>query len=480
MRKIVAIGPGFVVLAVMAAFALIGPAAVQKVLFARTQAEVILARQVLDQDNILEQIDAATRRVAAVVEPSVVHIEVSLRPGGADEPSFGPGASGAGWVYDELGHLVTNAHVVGAAESARVEFSNGRTLPAKVIYADAFTDIAVLRVDPGPGLIPVARDSSRPVSVGDRVYAFGSPFNFKFSMSEGIVSGLGRNPRTGGSINTFTNYIQTDAAVNPGNSGGALVNVRGELVGMNVAIATGRGSGSPTQGQSAGISFAIPLGVIESVVDQAISNGRVSRGFLGISMSRDSSRGGAVDVVDAEGRFVTRGVEVTSVSEGLPAAKAGIRPGDIITEIQGQPVREQHQLRSIVTAARPGSDIEVTLWREHQTVETIVHLAEFPEEVLQSDAVDPALRNLGVLLLERRISDAEMGVVAEIVRERDGGYQAGLRPGDVIVRVGDDQIADLVTLYGALTRADFLLGRPVRITVMREGSERELTLRAPR
>lgn len=474
MRRIVAFGPAFVVLAVLAAVTFLGPVMVQRMVFTRTQAEVVLARQVLQDDDILERIDRATRRVAEAVKPSVVHIEVTLRAGDG-EAIFGPGASGSGWVYDTEGHIVTNAHVIGAAESAQIEFANGRTATARLVEADAFTDIAVLKVDPGVGVIPVKRDSSRRVALGDRVYAFGSPFNFKFSMSEGIVSGLGRNPRTGSTGNAFTNYIQTDAAVNPGNSGGPLVNVYGELVGMNVAIATGSRQSSNNQGQSAGISFAIPLGVVESVVGQIVDQGEVRRGFLGITSAR--GRGQSTDVLDREGEFVGRGILVASVEDGLAADRAGIEPGDIITRIGENEIREWHHLSSVISTARPGARIDVELWRDGEPVSTEVHLAEFPDSTLQRSALRPALWRAGIQVRELRSANLQPMVQVEGVFERGDAARAGFRRGDLILSVNGEEVTDELSFYAAMGRAEALRGKRVRIGIERDGDRQTLTLR---
>ena len=333
----------------------------------------------------------------------------------------------------------------------------------------------MLKVDPGIGVIPVKRDSSRRVALGDRVYAFGSPFNFKFSMSEGIVSGLGRNPRTGSTGNAFTNYIQTDAAVNPGNSGGPLVNVYGELVGMNVAIATGSRQSSNNQGQSAGISFAIPLGVVESVVGQIVDQGEVRRGFLGITSAR--GRGQSTDVLDREGEFVGRGILVASVEDGLAADRAGIEPGDIITRIGENEIREWHHLSSVISTARPGARIDVELWRDGESVSTEVHLAEFPDSTLQRSALRPALWRAGIQVRELRSANLQPMVQVEGVFERGDAARAGFRRGDLILSVNGEEVTDELSFYAAMGRAEALRGKRVRIGIERDGDRQTLTLR---
>ncbi|MEM8756458.1 MAG: trypsin-like peptidase domain-containing protein [Planctomycetota bacterium] len=477
MRKLVSVAPVLVVCVAMVAAAVFAPQIVRRVLVERTRADIVLARQALETDNILERIDRAVRRVAEIVHPSVVHIEVTVRFNGENQ-RFAAGSSGSGWVYDADGHIITNAHVVGAADTVQVEFSNGRAVTGTVVDADTFTDIAVIKVEPGPGVIPILRgEASERVSMGDRVFAFGSPFNFKFSMSEGIVSGLGRNPRTGSGGSSFTNYIQTDAAVNPGNSGGPLVNVRGSLIGMNVAIATGRDSDSRNdrQGQSAGISFAIPLGVIESVVDQIITSGEVRRGFLGISGGRFSQN--AVPVLDQDGNFVRRGVYVQSVTDGLAADRAGMLPGDVITMIDNNEIREWHHLRSVITTARPGAMLPIEVWRDGEPVELQVSLAEFPDEILYGESITSAVRSAGMGLAFGRRDDGSPVVVIEWLDPRRSAGRAGFTTGDEIVAVEGNAVGSVEQFYSELADADALRGRPVELTVDRNGDLETLRLR---
>ena len=325
MRRIVSGLPALLVLlAAVAVFLTAGPT-LRSISTAKTGAQITLARQVLEGDDILLRIDRAVTAVADSVRPSVVHLEV--------RSSRRSSSTGAGWVYDDLGHIITNAHVVRNGDQVRVEFSDGRIESGEVLGADPYTDIAVVRVR-GVDVFPLARSMSAAtggaVRQGERAFAFGSPFGFKFSMSEGIVSGLGRSPGGGsGSFGGFTNYIQTDAAVNPGNSGGPLVNVHGEVIGMNVAIATSRDTDGTNEGDSAGISFAIPLDTIENVVPQLINSGQVARGFMGANFAR-----GADQTTLAGGSLVT-GIRVASVVEDGPAAMAGIRSGDLITHLRG-------------------------------------------------------------------------------------------------------------------------------------------------
>lgn len=480
MRKFVAIGPALVVFFAAAAILFAGPAAVRQLIYAGTTAEVMLARQSLDDDDILARLDRAVKNVAASVEPSIVHIEVGIRD--PDSWTGGIGSSGAGWVYDTEGHIVTNAHVVSRADTIRVEFADGRTMMGTLVASDSFTDIAVVKIDPGAGVIPSRRATGDRVSIGERVFAFGSPFNFKFSMSEGIVSGLGRNPETRGSGNTFTNYIQTDAAVNPGNSGGPLVDIHGAVIGMNVAIATGRSGDGVREGQSAGISFAIPLGVIESVVDQIIGAGEIRRGYLGIQAGRIASddspfweRGSAeIPIRDRDGHFHGIGVLVGAVTPGQAAQRAGIQENDIIAEINGNRITRWHHLRSVVSTAKPDSVIHVKVWRDGQEIEIPVSLAEFPEETLFEDSVGPRLYEAGLILEEQN----DGGVYISGVIRRSNASRVGFEPGQEIISIDGQPVADKLAAYSVLGRAMFIYGQPVEFEILDdEGNTKTLTLR---
>jgi S1-C subfamily serine protease len=241
----------------------------------------------------------------------------------------------------------------------------------------------VLRIDAGPGIVPLRRGGGQPLFVGDRVFAFGSPFGIKFSMSQGIISGLGRSeaaPVVGG-IAGYTNYIQTDAAINPGNSGGPLVDVQGRVVGVNAAIANGVNfqSEGQFQGQSAGIGFAIPIETVESVVEQLIAHEVVLRGFLGISLPIAFEFGPElVEAVRQEDGVTIdydgSGVLVTGVSPGQPAEKAGLRKYDLILSVNDHPTPNSDVLRSLVSVQQPGDRVKVKFFRDGQIQETVVRL----------------------------------------------------------------------------------------------------------
>lgn len=449
MRKFVSFGPALAAMTAALIALVIAPALVRRVSDAHTEARVMLARQSLDEDDILERINRATRNIAHAMEPSVVHL--------TGHTSRFSSSSGSGWIYDGAGHLITNAHVVGSSERMQAQFFNGRLEMADVIGVDVYTDIAVLRVDNAAGLVPARRGTGERLAQGDRVFAFGSPFGFKFSMSEGIVSGLGRSPRVGLSSGGFTNFIQTDAAVNPGNSGGPLVDVRGQVVGMNVAIATGRNGGSEPmehfEGQSAGISFAIPLATIESVADQIIERGEVARGMLGVRMDEFAATVGEINAYET-------GVPVGLVNAGSAAEAAGILPGDVIVEVASQPTPSGEVLRSVVTSLRPGSPVEVRIWRDDEWAKLHVTLGEYPAELLRTDMLMRSLGERGLAFRSDRADPLQIGV-----RPRSPMFDAGFRNGASIVAVEDVPVSSVEELAEALELRGFFRGSRASVTI---------------
>lgn len=388
MRRFVSFAPALVVLVTVLSVLALAPAAMRQLELARMTASVQFAQARLDANNPIDALNQATRDVADAVMPGVVHIQVRAAArtrvvGDGDEGEnddaptrpqrSAPRASAAGWFWSQEGFIVTNAHVVEDADILRVELFDGRVRTARVIGTDIRTDIAVLKIDDVTGLNPPRRASGEPLFVGDRVFAFGSPFGIKFSMSQGIVSGLGRSEAASlvNMTSGYTNFIQTDAAMNPGNSGGPLVDARGRVIGMSTAIANNMqynfDSPSP-QGQSAGIGFAIPLETIEAVVTQLLDSSVVIRGYLGITLQplSQARENGLV--------FDGAGIIVTEVRANNPADRAGLRVGDIITAVNGVTAVNPDVLRSIVSIRKPGEAVKISMWRDGQASELDVRI----------------------------------------------------------------------------------------------------------
>lgn len=472
MRRFITLGPASVVLLTALAALLAAPEIVRQTENQQAQSQVRLARQELGQDDILLRINRATRAIAKSVEPGVVHLMTASRFGGS-------GSAGSGWVYDNDGHILTNAHVVGGADRVSMQLYTGRVMTADVVGVDVFTDIAVLKAEDATGLVPLPRATGEMPQQGDRVFAFGSPFNFKFSMSEGIVSGLGRDPNTGAAGSAFTNFIQTDAAVNPGNSGGPLIDVQGRVIGMNVAIATGRSGdslASPTEGQSAGISFAIPLPTIESVADQIIETGDVARGRLGIAFAPSFRSQQAI--ID-QGVFRGIGVLVGQVTDGGPAERAGILADDIIESIGGQAVPSPEILRAVVNTMRPGKELAVRVWRDGRSVETTVVLDEL-------DSIN-AIGGPTEQMLQRQVGlritlDDNGAVLVFRVAGDSPAAQAGLQPGQQIMSVDGVAINDYEDFLDAIAASRISLGRATTFVVRGEDepASNEVTVRVRR
>lgn len=456
MRKFVSFGPAFVTLLTAGVVVVAVPAAVRRIEAEHTEARVRLAQQRLDQDDVLIRLNEAVRSVAESVEPSVVHLEVVDR----GEGRGWRGSSGSGWVFDGNGHIVTNAHVVSGVDSIRVQTFDARVLRAKVVDVDPMSDVAVLKVEDQQTLIPIRRATGERVRVGERVFAFGSPFGFKFSMSEGIVSGLGRTARTPLGTSGLSNFIQTDAAVNPGNSGGPLVDVRGRLVGMNVAIATAQDSNGASEGQSAGISFAIPLQTIESRVQQMIGGGPIVSGYLGVSfMGGDPSL--FIDQIT-----LARGVRVGETQPGSPAEQAGLKVGDLITSINGEPVANGDVLRSIISTTSPGETVTLGVIRDRETLELKATLAEMPKSA-QARPYREMLRDQAGL----RLSESQDGVFIAAAATGGLARQAGLEQGQRLTMVDGKPVSTIDEVVDLLRLAGLFSGKAASITVERTDAE---------
>ena len=269
---------------------------------------------------------------------------------------------GSGVVAHPQGYLLTNHHVIDGADEIKVALRDGRTVVAQLIGTDPDTDLAVLKID--LELLPAIRfGDSDTVAIGDLVLAIGNPFGVGQTVTMGIVSATGRQNL---GINTFENFIQTDAAINPGNSGGALVTIDGELVGINTAIYSRTGG-------SQGIGFAVPVKLARRVLDDIIDHGRVIRGWLGVTVQEVTG-----PVAESLGVTGERGVAVSGIFRGSPAAAAGIRRGDVIEQIDGVPVLSAYQTMQQIAELPPGKQIRIRLSRSGKTLEREVEVAERP------------------------------------------------------------------------------------------------------
>ena len=267
--------------------------------------------------------------------------------------------AGSGFIIDPSGYIVTNDHVVGNADQILVDLADGTELPARVVGTDELTDVALIRVNAKGPLPYVAWGDSRSIEVGDWVVAAGNPFGLGGSISAGIVSARGRDIGAG----PFDDFLQIDAPINPGNSGGPVFNEQGQVIGVDTAIA------SPT-GASVGIGFAIPAEIASRIVTELREHGSVERGWLGVSVQ---------DNPEAEGRHAQPGVLIAAVDRSGPAIRAGLKPGDVVTAVNGQPVDNARGLIRQIAQSTPGSLVRLTLRRQGREMTLDVTVGRRPK-----------------------------------------------------------------------------------------------------
>jgi serine protease Do len=365
--------------------------------------------------------------------------------------------TGTGFIIDESGLILTNNHVVRGAQQVEVRLQNGRRYSAEIVGVDESTDVALLRLSQtGGARFPVAElGESKDIKVGEWVIALGNPLGLDFTVTAGIVSALGRS--LGGSQSAVQSFIQTDAAINPGNSGGPLVDLRGRVIGMNTAIQT---DGSAPRWL--GYGMAIPIDLALRVTDDLLRYGHVRRPQLGVTIT-------AVTSIDAEayGLETVTGAAVTMVSEGTPAARAGLRPRDVILDVDGQPVGDNTALIITLLERRPGETVTLGVWRDGARRQVELVLGEFDRpETDDATALDapaetsadliPRLGFAAIDLQTRYLQyfqyeNAEnlRGVMVSRVEDFSGAANAGLTPGQVILDLNGRPVGSVAELRAA-------------------------------
>jgi serine protease DegQ len=285
---------------------------------------------------------------------------------GDQAPNEEPSSSlGSGVIVSPQGIILTNHHVIEGADEIEVAFADGRKRNAKLIGSDPETDIAVLKIDATDLPSPITLGKMESVQVGDVVLAIGNPFGVGQTVTSGIVSALGRNQL---GINTFENFIQTDAAINPGNSGGALVDTKGNLIGINTAIYS-------RSGGNMGIGFAIPINAAKQVMESILTNGSVTRGWIGVEPQNLSKELAESLNLPKD----TSGVLISGVLEGGPADKAGMKPGDVLTQVSGQKVNDVVTLLNRIAQTNPGDEAKVSLLRKGKEMSLRVQVGKRPK-----------------------------------------------------------------------------------------------------
>lgn len=414
---------------------------------------------------------AGFAELVKAVRPAVVTITSTGMqpriPAGMPNPGEGRGqAMGSGFVIDAAGYIVTNNHVVDGATRLTVRMDDGRELQARLVGRDPRTDIALLKVDAGAPLPFVALGDSDRAEPGDWVVAMGNPFGLSGTVTTGVVSAIGRDIGAG----PYDDFIQVDAPINQGNSGGPLFAQDGGVIGVNTAIF------SPSGG-SVGVGFAVPSNLVKRVVAELRENGRVERGFIGVSTQPVDAAMAAALKMPATTADAARGALVAGVERDSPAAKAGLQPGDVVTMLDGKPVRSPRDLARGVADQRPGGHAEVKLWRDGAERSLRVEIAAQPgAERARPGEEDPAAPRIGVSLAPitpqartaLRLPEDAKGALVQGVEPNSRAQQAGLRPGDVIVGVGTTTTEDAQAVARALREAN-AGGGAVALRILRDG-----------
>src|SRR5689334_2572181 len=434
------------------------------------------AAAALDDNSVsaISALDHAMETLAAHVTPAVVNVTVTSRAkqqqiSGRDQdeiqrffgpfgfgpqfPQARPGPRvehglGSGIIISPDGYIVTNNHVIEGATDIRVTLNDRRVLPAKLIGADPMTDLAVIKIN-GSGFPSLPWGDSTMLKPGQTVLAFGNPFNFRFTVTRGIVSALNRPNPYSDDARKPGEFIQTDAAINPGNSGGPLVNAHGEVVGINTFLISPSGSFS-------GMGFAIPTQIVRPTVEKLIQFGKVTHGYIGIGIS---------DVTPDNSRFFHMdkavGAVVTQVEPASPGAKAGLKVGDVITQIDGKEVTDAGGLQVVVGEQNPGTTIHLQVMRDGKNITAPVTLEAMGKrdksENETSDASNGKPRwgiGLGDITPDVRqqlqAPDNLHGAVVERVQPGSPADNAGLQQGDVILEVNRKPVHDAAEVKNAL------------------------------
>jgi len=367
---------------------------------------------------------------------------------------------GSGVIVSPEGYILTNNHVVAGATEILVTTSDKRQYKARVVGTDPKTDLAVLKVD-ATNLPAITIADSSKVQVGDYALAIGDPFGVGETVTMGIVSATGR---TNLGIEDYEDFIQTDAPINPGNSGGALVNDRGELIGINTAILS-HGSGG-----NEGVGFAIPTNLARNIMDQIVSNGKVTRAYMGAYI-----QGVSPELAKAFGEAAPRGALVGDVEPGSPAQKSGLEKGDIVVALDGKPITDSNQLRMSISMMAPGTTANLKVWRNGSEHDIAVKLGELPAENVRASAAPEnpqgALEGVTVenvtdqTAQQLGLPDRTKGVVVTDINPSSPVADSGLQRGDVIQEVNHQSVTDVTDFERAMQRA----GKNPLLLVNRQG-----------
>ncbi|MDO5090066.1 MAG: DegQ family serine endoprotease [Cardiobacteriaceae bacterium] len=375
--------------------------------------------------------------------------------------------AGSGFIIDGNGYILTNAHVVDNASTVTVRLIDNREYQAEVIGVDERTDVALVKIDAKE--LPVATlGDSDTVQVGDWVLAIGSPFGFSHTATKGIVSALGRSLPEG----TYVPFIQTDAAVNPGNSGGPLFNSKGEVIGINSQIYSRSGAFN-------GLAFAIPMNVAKNIADQLKDGGKIQRGFLGIGLQHVDQK-----LAKSFGMDTPRGALVTQVMKDSPAEKAGVKAGDVVLSFNGKPINKAQDLPPLVAISAIDKDAELNILRDGKEMTLKVRIGNLDDAgtiaATGSDKASAWGMQLKGLSSEERSAlnfHDDGGVLIAKIAPKSAAEDSGLKAGDIILAIGGQPVKDAGDVTDILRKAP--KNRPVPVLVYRNGNTVFLALVPP-
>jgi serine protease Do len=393
-------------------------------------------------------------------------------PGGV-----GPRAAslGSGFIIDPSGLIVTNAHVIANADQITVTLSDDTVLQAQVVGRDTVTDLALLKVDAKTPLPAAAWGDSTKAKVGDWVLAIGNPFGLGGTVTAGIISATARDIHSG----PYDDYLQTDASINRGNSGGPMFNLAGEVIGINTAIY------SPSGG-SIGIGFAIPTALAQPIIDQLKTTGKVVRGWIGARIQPVTD-----DIAESIGLDKARGALIAAIDPDSPATQAGLKPGDVILTYDGKPVDRSRQLPRLVADSAPDKPIKLAIWRDGKEAEVTLTVVAYnpnrpqpqpppPDQPKPPPTVDALGLKIAKLTPDLRkqysLPDSVHGVVIVDVPQGSPAATQGLRAGDVIIAVGENPVGSPDDALAQIAAAKKAGRKNVLIRVEREGNFRFVTI----
>lgn len=447
--------------------------------------------------DVVHQLNSAFTKVFETVAPSVVIIEVSKKAdaeGSIFDDLFFQGppdennqrqaprnsqpvqSEGSGFIVRPDGYIFTNFHVVEGADKIDIRLKDGREFPAKIVGTDEKTDIAVIKIDAKD--LPVARlGDSDAVKVGEFAFAIGAPFRLDYTFTYGVISGKGRNKLVSVQGYSIPDYIQTDAAINPGNSGGPLCDIDGNVIGMNTLI----------NGLNRGLGFAVPINLAKDIGGELIAGHKIVRPWLGIRIETLGDNPSIKDFV----KGVDKGVVVMAIQGDAPAAKSDLRPGDVITSVDGTPVTSDTQLQHEILKKKIGQSVDLAVWRKGQAIKIPVKTGELPGDITRASNEQPPpgrpneeqlgkfglqVQDLSKEVAEQLHLAAKQGVIVTSVEDNSIAAQQGIEREDVITEVDGKPVTDVKSFRDALTKADPTRG--VLLYLDRKGSKTFAVLKA--